>query len=267
MRNKFDIPLSRSPNSSKSLTDSCSMHMLNLSNQSLCIGSVSQTVHADNTSKSLVNPCSIDSSPGSARTLHNVNDKYKGLKTKPFHIALEPKIHTNDTKIPSKNTTKNFDHPQDVFLSYMEENIFTDVFSDFIHRIRSGVPINKNSVWERANDSVEFRPVLTGLRQRFSNERINKTLLIMIRTVEFNGQFGMCNGLVQLHKTSGTLNLSDNTQKYFRSASHRKSIFFLKEDELLFRCIFSDLINKIANNKSFPEKLSLQELTIPDFLM
>ena len=127
------------------------------------------------------------------------------------------------------------------------------------------MPINKKRVLERANDSVEFRPVLTCLRQRFSDEIINNTLLSMIRTLGFNGQFGNRNGLDQLHTSSGTLNLSDNRQKYVHSAWNRKSIFFLKQDELSFLCIFSDLINKIANHQGVSRKDILTRINDPRF--
>ena len=102
MQKQFDNPLFPSPNSTKSQTDCCSMQLPNLSNQSLCMGIVSQTTHADNTSKSFLNHCFIDSSLRPTRTLLHGNNKCKQLKMKPCHISLEAKIHTNCTKIPSK---------------------------------------------------------------------------------------------------------------------------------------------------------------------
>ena len=87
----------------------------------------------------------------------------------------------------------------------------------------------------------------------------------MIRTLGFNGQFGTRNGLDQLHTASGTLNLSDNTQKYVHSAWNRKSIFFLKQDELSLRCIFSDLNNKMANHQVVSRKDILTRINDPRF--
>ena len=175
---------------------------------------------------------------------------------KPFHITLGPKIHTKDDKIPSKKATRKIDlsHLQDVLLSDKGKNIFADVFSDFEHRIRSGMPINKNRVLERANDSVEFRLVRTCLKQRFSDEILNNTLLSLIRALEFNGKFVTRNGFDQLRTSSEILNLSDNTQKYFRSMAHHKSIFFLKQEEITFRFLFSDLIDKIAHYQTVSRK-------------
>ena len=73
--------------------------------------------------------------------------------------------------------------------------------------------------------SSDIRPVLTCLKQRFSDEIFNNTLLSMIKALGFNGKFVTRNGFDHLHTSSEILNLSDNTQKYFRSMAHHKSIF------------------------------------------
>ena len=96
--------------------------------------------------------------------------------------------------------------------------------------------------------SSDIRPVLTCLKQRYSDEILNNTLLSMITALGFNGKFVTRNGFDQLRTSSEILNLSDNTQKYFRSMAHHKSIFFyLKQEEITFRFLFSDLIDKKAH--------------------
>ena len=45
------------------------------------------------------------------------------------------------------------------------------------------------------------------------------------------------------------LNLSKNSQRYILNKKHNKSIFFLTKDELIFRNVFSELIERVALNQ------------------
>ena len=122
------------------------------------------------------------------------------------------------------------------------DNIFFSIFQKFISRVENYLPISKAEIIHKANNNLEFAPVLSRLKSRHTGDVYHK-VYAKIRTI------GNC-----LRKSNGKkfLNLTPSTKSQLDltfQTGHHKSIFLLQKDEDLFFSVFSEMITGISERK------------------
>ena len=119
-----------------------------------------------------------------------------------------------------------------------------------IYQIRTKTPVSKRGLISRAKFSLDFIPILERLKRRLPKETIYKMLIHKVRSLVQRGHCNVRFGSQQI--TQDLINLSDTTQIYFQGKFRHKSIFFLKQDELIFRNVFRS--NQSSRNNQVARK-------------
>ena len=134
-----------------------------------------------------------------------------------------------------------------------DDDIYKEVFDVFINR-KNNIHVAKRLVIEQAHNCEMFAPVLESLYERFSQEVVDRKIVNKVRTLANKKQSSMKLRYEEFANKQpfgkGDLNLSSDAELYLLHKHFNKSIFSLKEDEVIFRSVFSELINRVAEHKS-----------------
>ena len=153
-----------------------------------------------------------------------------------------------------------------LFLSLKSELIFNDVFSDHVLRIANRRTVTKREIVSSLNQSAKFQPVLLQLRERFSDDIIYIKIVNKVRTrgnltrtksIGYDVELDSCKELFA--------NMSANTIEGLRKKTRTKSIFNFRKDEVIFRKVFADLINKVSDHQYLSRQDILDRINDPDF--
>ena len=134
-----------------------------------------------------------------------------------------------------------------------EDEIFHQVFPELTAPGNRSHITNK-AIIERSYNSENFAPILHRLYEKFPEKDAEAKIIHKFRKLSkanksniksTYGQFA--DTLKSLHKEK--LNLSADADQYLRKKTFNKSIFLSLEDEMIFRNVYSHIINRVAERK------------------
>ena len=169
------------------------------------------------------------------------------VKLKDFHIPLTNMNMTSYRRV-AKSCLVTKHSSGKLLFHVVDDTLFMQVFSDLITRIATKIPVTRREILVHASSSVSFRPLLHKLDLVFPKDILFRKIVNKVRTLGAKKQ-----KKTQFHADTISekvlFNLSSRSQKYILDKKHNRSIFFLNEDELLFRYVFADLIDRVVNRK------------------
>ena len=130
-----------------------------------------------------------------------------------------------------------------------KEQVYLDVFAQILDKIRQKLPITRREILDTAFGSSLFSPLLKDLKNHFSNVDTENKIVNKVRYFGSKRTIGHNSSDLTLSSSDDFLDVSIATENYIRHKKRNKSIFFLRKDELLFRNLFSDLINRVTKHQ------------------
>ena len=146
-----------------------------------------------------------------------------------------------------------------------DDVIYQQVFDVFINR-KENIHVTKRSVIELAHNCEMFAPVLETLYQRFSEEVVERKIVNKVRRLTNIKQSSMKLRYEHFSNKQHDFDLSGDAKLYLQNKHFNKSIFSFKEDEVIFRSVFSELINRVAEHKSVSKYDILQLINHEEFI-
>ena len=131
------------------------------------------------------------------------------------------------------------------FITKNDEQLFKVLFEEYIKRVAERLPVTRRDIIGKLYTSDEFGSVLSNLQMRFPDSLIENRICSKIRNIGLKSQISQS---MNMDTTSQEmlLNLSENSSKKLSSTHRTRSIFLIRKDEILFRHVFADLIDRFT---------------------